>query len=514
MYSTCSVNQSKSGRPTLRTIGLTTLALFALAGCEGDDGAVGATGAVGPAGPEGPQSEPPTIGEAFVWDARSEGQYAGTAFQNNSSKQGHPKGAVWLNYNTLVDPETWEYRPKSELADLLDGKEVDGAQFQRYEAGGTVPLGEGEAYAEGDTIITYCETTFRAMVTGFTTAAILGYPTRFYDGAMVEWNSLSHMHDEDGDYLLPSDSPWRTDNDLSHYMYADSTDGIEGRTIPNPYATHTNVIIQEDYAYKKGKDYGAPVISATPADIARESADDYNDNENGLITAATLQHWIDNWGDHAPEGIDGNLIILQVNAAEDDDDEAKAGSYITDSNDGVTTYVIDTDRLVQTRFNGVKESRSMVPSGEQMDAFLGDFDLNPTQDMIVWVMGEPGAGHAMRQGRGWYAFRYWGVAHDHLAMLNGGADHVMDESYMGDTITCDERINDTCPPGSGTVTVKDLPEDNTALQATLQDMVHLAKGAANGEGTGGAEDHNDENDEDDEDDEDDNGDPPNACASL
>ncbi|MBV2184274.1 MAG: hypothetical protein KUL88_07015 [Rhizobium sp.] len=222
---------------------------------------------------------------AFIWDARSLGQYSagqmvekgedtnpdttGTqacstaycaptnpnnymwTFQNGGSRQGHPRGALQLQYTLLLDStKGFAYKPKAELAAYLSGAaDVAGMGF----VDGTYGLvGAGNGYQEGDTIYTYCETTFRAMITGVASAVVLGKPTRFYDGAMVEWNSLSYMLDKNGNYILPSDSPWRTDLSSS-YRPATSSASVNPRTITNPYATTTKAIVNADKAYKTGE---------------------------------------------------------------------------------------------------------------------------------------------------------------------------------------------------------------------------------------------------------------------
>ncbi|HKL77906.1 MAG TPA: hypothetical protein VJ985_06020, partial [Gammaproteobacteria bacterium] len=50
----------------------------------------------------------------------------------------------------------------------------------------------------------------------------------------------------------------------------------------------------------------------SPADIAQESKDSYDDNTNGLITGSTLETWIDDWSANRPSGISGDLVILQI----------------------------------------------------------------------------------------------------------------------------------------------------------------------------------------------------------
>ena len=221
----------------------------------------------------------------FIWDARSLGQYsagemvelgedtdsdtAGAqacptayctpanpnnymwSFQNGGSRQGHPWGTLQLQYTHMLDAaKGFSYRPKSELAAMLDGgTNAAGVGF----VGSSYQLvGTGNAYQPGDTIYAYCETTFRAMITGVASAVILGKPTRFYDGAMVEWNSLSHLQDKNGNYILPSDSPWRTDV-KSFYRPATSYTLVSPRNITNPYASSANAVVNADRGYKSGE---------------------------------------------------------------------------------------------------------------------------------------------------------------------------------------------------------------------------------------------------------------------
>jgi len=214
----------------------------------------------------------------LIWDARSIGQfsagerleagdggftacgaancpppaghnYMGT-FQNGGSRQGHPWGTLQLQYTNLLDPaKGFSYRPKSVLQNFLTGGA--NAAGTRFVDSTYTGVGEGRAYQAGDVIYNYCETTFRAMITGFASAGILGVPVRFYDGAMVEWNSLSNLPDQTGVPILPADSPWRTDV-KSFFRPAASASSVATRTITNAYAIHANKIILEDQAYKRG----------------------------------------------------------------------------------------------------------------------------------------------------------------------------------------------------------------------------------------------------------------------
>ncbi|HSH29276.1 MAG TPA: hypothetical protein VK971_05145 [Thiohalobacter sp.] len=205
------------------------------------------------------------------------------------------------------------------------------------------------------------------------------------------------------------------------------------------------------------------VVVNTPAQIAQESADDYNANENGLITGATLKRWKDDWLNERPAGITGKLVIIQVT-------EGPAGSeYIVPDGKHVFTYLADNSRWVETRSNGVIYTRSMVPSGATMDALLQEFDIDPHNDMIVIAMGTGGNFQAMVRGRAWYAFRYWGVKAENLAMLDGGNGWLNGNGMVAG----DFAAAASTAPGGGIASVKTLAEDNTALQATVQDMLRI-----------------------------------------
>lgn len=206
---------------------------------------------------------------------------------------------------------------------------------------------------------------------------------------------------------------------------------------------------------------GTGIVVNTPAAIAQESADDYNANVNGLITGATLKRWKDDWLNQRPAGITGKLVILQATAG-------PAGSeYVAPNGTTVFTYLSLSSEWIQTRTNGVIETQSMVPDGPTMDALFKKYNIDPQRDMIVAAMGTGSNPNAMAQGRIWYALRYWGVDAKHLAILNGG-NQWLNGNGMG---PADFAASPSTPPNSGSASVKDLKVDNTALQATVQDLL-------------------------------------------
>lgn len=202
---------------------------------------------------------------------------------------------------------------------------------------------------------------------------------------------------------------------------------------------------------------------ATPASLASESADNYDDNTYGLISGATLKSWIDDWTANRPAGITGKLVILQSSNNDT--------GYEFIKPDGVDVFTYHATEWVETRSNGVVQTKSMVPSGYSMDAFLSKYDIDPAEDMIVCSMGKGGTGTAMTAGRCWYMFRYWGTAKNHVAVLNGG-NSWNGANAFGDDLSYFTLIPST-PTWAGRATVKDLPEINFALQATMEDLMNV-----------------------------------------
>jgi len=96
------------------------------------------------------------------------------------------------------------------------------------------------------------------MITGVVSGVILGYPTRFYDGAMYEWHSLANIVADNGLSILPIDSPWRTDLiSRSYFRPADSAALITTRVVIDPHAISADAIVRADRAYKRGSGSGS-----------------------------------------------------------------------------------------------------------------------------------------------------------------------------------------------------------------------------------------------------------------
>lgn len=207
-------------------------------------------------------------------------------------------------------------------------------------------------------------------------------------------------------------------------------------------------------------DPAAAIKVNTPAQIAQESAENYDDNLNGLITGKTLKRWKDNWEQERPAGITGKLVIFQQA-------QGVAGKrFIKPDNDNVFTYREAEWR--ESRSNGVIEIEGIVLSGAKVDQLLRRYAIDPRKDLIVCAQGVGGGSNAMNMGRCWYTFRYWGVDSRHLAILDGGNDYLSGAWTAAD-------FSDSASPviNRALASVKDLPADNTALQATFVDLINV-----------------------------------------
>ncbi|PJZ26498.1 sulfurtransferase [Leptospira hartskeerlii] len=197
-------------------------------------------------------STPAPAGGSFILDARSTAEYDGTGTTVGPSNltcadtpscytpfEGHIKGAKSIPFANFINANK-EFLPKSDLQNLLSTN----------------------GYTEGQTIIAYCRTNVRSSITGFATLAILGYPTRFYDGSWVEWGSLAY--DSNGNWSnISAVSAWRTDRSsvTESITYNVGKSGIDASNISNlgtyftperSFAKGTNDIIDQDKKYLSG----------------------------------------------------------------------------------------------------------------------------------------------------------------------------------------------------------------------------------------------------------------------
>lgn len=242
------------------------------------------------------------------------------------------------------------------------------------------------------------------------------------------------------------------------------------------------------------------VNSAT--DLVNESAENYNDNNWGLITGQTLNRFVSDWTANKPSHISGNLIILQTDVANKANGGGEAWNpYVkSDASKGVYVYTLNDYkpaslpsggfRFNQTRDSGLfSNSIRYQANGEFVDDWLNTYGINPTKDLIVFAVGTgnsannsetaitgaapaPGtaAGGVQDITRGVYWLRYWGVDIKHLAILNGNLRSNFAKVYPAQTSSTKSTL-----PAKGNFTVKSIRVDNTIITSGLEDIYEIAK---------------------------------------
>ncbi|PJZ44383.1 sulfurtransferase [Leptospira brenneri] len=238
------------------------------------------------------------------------------------------------------------------------------------------------------------------------------------------------------------------------------------------------------------------VSSAT--DLVNESADDYNENNWGLITGSTLNRFVSDWQANKPSHITGNLIILQTDVANrrTGDSPGRKPYVKSDPEKGVYVYLLNDYtpsglpsggfRFNQTRDSGLfNNSVRYQANGEFVDDWLNTYGINPTKDLIVFAAGTgngtipasalvaSGAGLAgaiQDITRGVYWLRYWGVNIKNLAILNGNLRSNFVLTYP--TQTSDSKSS---LPAKGNFSVKSIRVDNTIITSGLEDIYEIAK---------------------------------------
>lgn len=178
--------------------------------------------------------------------------------------EGHVKGAVsfpWANLLVESGAGNWKYKDKATLAGV-------------FEAAGYAPADKADKV-----IISQCRTNFEVQVNGFAALHVLGYPTVYFDGSLVEYFSLVSNHPEAAWNLQPGDAAYqfRTDTPTRSQRYTasgnseapsttESDDGVVPYNVSNGSAagdrkaaqasinrsaTTTRKALDEDREYKR-----------------------------------------------------------------------------------------------------------------------------------------------------------------------------------------------------------------------------------------------------------------------
>jgi 3-mercaptopyruvate sulfurtransferase SseA len=186
---------------------------------------------------------------------------------------------------------------------------------------------------------------------------------------------------------------------------------------------------------------------------AVRSAPRFDDNEAGIVTASTVRRWL---AEPPAAEAEGELIILQFGPA------AVEGGFLP-SPTGVRTYdAPNLATLVQERSNGLFAAQIAPGRGTRLDSFLRNFAINPTTDRILIAAVEPSATAFADLARVWVSLRYWGIAHERIAILDG-------------TLTAgfsSEELSNAplAPPADGSWRFPELATPRFELLATIEDV--------------------------------------------
>lgn len=208
--------------------------------------------------------------------------------------------------------------------------------------------------------------------------------------------------------------------------------------------------------------------TATPADLATESADDYADNEYGIITGDRLKSWIEDWEENRPVGVTGKLVILQVVPNVNNSEVHVAGN----GND-VVSYLVASSELTKIRDNGLSRIEAEIPDGPAADAFVKKYGIDVLNDYVVLTFEQlQNTQNSIVQsvGRAWLYLRYWGYDKERIGILNGSVNY---NAAQYGLVTTSEV---TPPPENGTTSVKQLRVDNTNLVITLDGLLDIYHG--------------------------------------
>ncbi|GBF50680.1 hypothetical protein LPTSP4_22070 [Leptospira ryugenii] len=161
---------------------------------------------------------------------------------------GHIKGSKFTPWPVVVDQTTGKFKSKDELVSLWD----DFTKFNSVNQ-------SGDGFKTGQTIVHYCRTNARSMVTGLSAFLILGKPSVFYENSFIEWSALSANHTNTALRTLPAGHVYATDtNELTESGYNTPGPVYNNSASLSQYsvfrinqeATTTRKNLDEDRAYK------------------------------------------------------------------------------------------------------------------------------------------------------------------------------------------------------------------------------------------------------------------------
>jgi len=198
----------------------------------------------------------------MILDARSAAEYEGTKKSATEYKVcgltqdqqcytafgGHIKGASNIFFTNVI-------KTNDGTSDINDDNVTDykDATFSWKALSEIETEFANAGYNAGDTVYTYCRTGTKASLLTFTSAAILGYKTRMYDGSWIQWGKMANMTDAQGNILVPDGNKWLTDAYSESVVYESNTSLVSplNKALLNLDANSSDKMILEDKASKQ-----------------------------------------------------------------------------------------------------------------------------------------------------------------------------------------------------------------------------------------------------------------------
>jgi len=195
----------------------------------------------------------PFFADARYNESRSDSEYLGNPSTNTGGQSGpalfagHIKTARFTPWPSVIDQTTGKFKSKAAIDALW-------ANTNGWYSGNS----QGDGVGQEHTIVSYCRTNARSMVSGLSAFLISGLPVVFYENSMIEWTALSANHPNETLRTLPAGQRFAVDSaDLTEsspgngpvYNSSATTTQYSSFEI-NRNATTSKLNLIEDRAYK------------------------------------------------------------------------------------------------------------------------------------------------------------------------------------------------------------------------------------------------------------------------
>lgn len=143
--------------------------------------------------------------------------------------------------------------------------------------------------------------------------------------------------------------------------------------------------------------------------------------KHGLIAGSRLADWLADWEAERPSEIEGRLVVLQLVPS-----GATTEVHVTaDEANGVYSYLVPASEFNAPRNSGFSAFESDIPDGPAADAWFAKYAIDPRKDFVVLTFEDQASTtnsivHSV--GRAWVFLKYWGVAKEHIGILNGSVN--------------------------------------------------------------------------------------------